>query len=152
VSEYMELLLVDNEPDQIEIRHKWLEESNYKVSIATTLYGAWCFIEAYHQEHEGKSPLVLLDIMMPITNDLDWLESSEVEKISSPIAGLVFAEKLQKKYPDILVAWHSVRDQLEPPVKDYVDMLGFKIIQKDLQSRTEFIKEVNECFFDGRKV
>lgn len=142
-----QLLIIDNEPDQVEIREQWLKEANYDVHGVATLSGAWSYIE-YLTEKNKKTPLILLDIMMPISDDLDWLEDYEKDQyqVSAPTAGLSFAIKLKKVYPEIQLAWHSVRGKTEPPVKKQCERLGFSVVQKDLQNRTEFLNEIKEAF------
>ena len=145
-----DLLLVDNEQDSIETRLKWLSEEGYSAVPVATLSGAWEFIKDFHKEHEEKLPLILLDIMMPTIDDLDWLPEYERKslKITAPTAGLVFAEKLKETYPEIKIAWHSVRHRDEVAVDQQIKKLGFSLIQKDLQNKTEFIKEIKAVFID----
>lgn len=145
----MDILMVDNEPDMVEIRMKWLQEDGYRSYIVTTLSGAWEFIEDYVADNDGMLPLVLLDIMMPIFDDLDWVSSGyerDNMEITAPTAGLVFAEKLQEVYPDIKISWHSVREGSEVAVTKQIKKLGFAIVQKDLQGKTEFLKEIKVAY------
>ncbi len=148
MSDSVDILLVDNEQDSVDTRLKWLDEAGYSAIPITTLSGAWACIEDYKQEHNGKLPLVLLDIMMPTIGDLDWLSDYEEEKlkITAPTAGLVFAEKLQETYSDIKIAWHSVRHSDEVAVAEKIKKLGFGLVQKDLQNKTEFLNEIKEVF------
>ena len=148
MSESVDILLVDNEQDTVDTRLKWLEEAGYTAIPITTLSGAWECIEDYTNEHEGKLPLILLDIMMPTIGDLDWLSDYERErlKITAPTAGLVFAEKLQETFSDIKIAWHSVRHGDEVAVAEKIKKLGFGLIQKDLQNKTEFLNEIEAVF------
>lgn len=143
-----QLLIVDNEPESIVIRGQWLKEDGYKVFTVTTLSGAWDYINDYREDNNGELPQILLDIMMPTIDDLDWLSEYEQDntKITAPTAGLEFAEKLKKTYPKIVVCWHSVRHKTELAVAKKTEKLGFGIIQKDLQNRTEFLKEINKVF------
>jgi len=148
MSNKLDILLVDNEQDSVETRLKWLEEGGYSPIPVTTLSGAWACIEDFQNENSGLLPLILLDIMMPTIGDLDWLTDYEKDntKITAPTAGLEFAEKLKKTYPNIKVAWHSVRHKDELAVAQKIKELGFGLIQKDLQNKVEFLKEVNEAF------
>lgn len=148
MSDSVDILLVDNEQDSVDTRLKWLDEAGYTATPITTLSGAWTCIEDYKDENNGKLPLVLLDIMMPTIGDLDWLSDYEEEKlkITAPTAGLVFAEKLQETYSDIKIAWHSVRHSDEVAVAEKIKKLGFGLVQKDLQNKTEFLNEIKEVF------
>lgn len=148
MSDSVDILLVDNEQDSVDTRLKWLDEAGYTATPITTLSGAWACIEDYKDENNGKLPLVLLDIMMPTIGDLDWLSDYEEEKlkITAPTAGLVFAEKLQETYSDIKIAWHSVRHSDEVAVAEKIKKLGFGLVQKDLQNKTEFLNEIKEVF------
>jgi CheY-like chemotaxis protein len=148
MSHPLHILLVDNEQDSVETRAKWLGEEGYSVFSVTTLSGAWEYIKDYLEERKAL-PLILLDIMMPTIDDLEWLSEYDDElraRITAPTAGLEFADKLNKTYPDIKVAWHSVRHKTEPVVAKKITALGFNIIQKDLQNRTEFINEIRKVF------
>lgn len=148
MSQEKDILLVDNEQDSVETRLKWLLEGGYKPIPVTTLSGAWRYIEDFKEENGGKLPLILLDIMMPTIDDLDWLAEYERElfPITAPTAGLVFAEKLKATYPTIKIAWHSVRHRDEVAVAQQINKLKFGIVQKDLQNKTEFLKEINAVF------
>lgn len=148
MSDSVDILLVDNEQDSVDTRLKWLDEAGYTATPITTLSGAWTCIEDYKDENNGKLPLVLLDIMMPTIGDLDWLSDYEEEKlkITAPTAGLVFAEKLKETYSDIKIAWHSVRHSDEVAVAEKIKKLGFGLVQKDLQNKTEFLNEIKEVF------
>lgn len=144
-----QILLVDNEPDTISSRRNWLIEDGYDVEMVTTLSGAWQYITDFAEEHDGKLPLVLLDIMMPTIGDADFFSEHEKHKfkLSAPTAGLAFAEKLQGKYSKIKILWHSVRHESEPVVAERIKKLKYKIVQKDLQNRTQFLQEVKEGFY-----
>ena len=67
-NESIKILLVDDEPDILEIVGYHLKKEGYQISTASN------GIEAINKSRKIKPPLILLDIMMP---EMDGIEACE---------------------------------------------------------------------------
>lgn len=142
------ILMIDDDSTYLETRKEWLEEAGYEVYFTHTLEGGFEYIEDYYNENK-TTPLILLDIMMPTIDDLGWLSIVEQDSnplVFAPTIGLLFAQKLKYKYPDIKIIWHSVRHKTEAHVKTMAEKLKFVVIEKTLQNSNEFIIQIEKGF------
>jgi len=145
------ILMIDDDPSYLETRKEWLEEAGYEVTFISSLEGGFEHIKDYYTETQ-TTPWVLLDIMMPTIDDIGWLSISEQnnnELVFAPTIGLLFAKKLKHQYPDIKIAWHSVRHKTEARVKEMASELNFAVIEKNLQNPSTFIQQIKKGFNSG---
>lgn len=145
------ILMIDDDPSYLETRKEWLEEAGYEVTFISSLEGGFEHIEDHYAENQ-TTPWILLDIMMPTIDDIGWLstlEQNNNELVFAPTIGLLFAQKLKRKYPNIKIVWHSVRHKTEIPVKKMAKKLNFPVIEKSLQNKNDFIKQINKGFNSG---
>lgn len=140
-----DILIIDDQiddPDFIEPRVEWLEEAGYNVIKSKTLSNAWKMI-VEHVQNSNRKLFILLDIMMPTHNDREWL--LETKEIAATDAGLHFCERVQARFPDVKISFHSVRNQDEPDIKKAIEKFDVPLIEKGIQEEDGFIKEVREA-------
>lgn len=143
--EIFDILMVDDEPDYNQARQEWLVKAGFKVQTIVELDAAWEYLLSCADENTFPK-LIILDIMMPIDPKAIWVDDQQKSNISGTIAGLLFAEKIKndKIGKNIKIVFLTVRNSLEPEVKNFVSRLQISIIEKGLMGESEFVQLIKE--------
>lgn len=142
-NESIKILLVDDEPDILEIVGYHLKKEGYQISTASN------GIEAVNKAKKVKPHLILLDIMMP---EMDGIEACEKIRDLDGLEDVVIAffTARGEDYSQVAGFEAGADDYITKPVKPKVLMSKVKGLLRRLKKKDA--KSENELDFDGIKI
>ena len=142
-NESIKILLVDDEPDILEIVGYHLKKEGYQISLASN------GIEAIAKSKKVKPHLILLDIMMP---EMDGIEACEKIRDLEGLEDVVIAffTARGEDYSQVAGFDAGADDYITKPVKPKVLMSTVKGLLRRLKKKDA--KSENELVFDGNKI
>jgi two-component system alkaline phosphatase synthesis response regulator PhoP len=142
-NESIKILLVDDEPDILEIVGYHLKKEGYQISLASN------GIEAVNKAQKIKPHLILLDIMMP---EMDGIEACEKIRDLEGLEDVVIAffTARGEDYSQVAGFDAGADDYITKPVKPKVLMSKVKGLLRRLKKKD--MKSENELVYDGIKI
>jgi two-component system alkaline phosphatase synthesis response regulator PhoP len=142
-NESIKILLVDDEPDILEIVGYHLKKEGYQISLASN------GIEAVNKAQKIKPHLILLDIMMP---EMDGIEACEKIRDLEGLEDVVIAffTARGEDYSQVAGFDAGADDYITKPVKPKVLMSKVKGLLRRLKKKD--MKSENELVFEGIKI
>ena len=142
-NESIKILLVDDEPDILEIVGYHLKKEGYQISLASN------GIEAVNKAQKIKPHLILLDIMMP---EMDGIEACEKIRDLEGLEDVVIAffTARGEDYSQVAGFDAGADDYITKPVKPKVLMSKVKGLLRRLKKKD--MKSENELVFKGIKI
>lgn len=142
-NESIKILLVDDEPDILEIVGYHLKKEGYQISLASN------GIEAVNKAQKIKPHLILLDIMMP---EMDGIEACEKIRDLEGLEDVVIAffTARGEDYSQVAGYDAGADDYITKPVKPKVLMSKVKGLLRRLKKKD--MKSENELVYEGIKI
>ncbi len=142
-NESIKILLVDDEPDILEIVGYHLKKEGYQISLASN------GVEAVNKAQKIKPHLILLDIMMP---EMDGIEACEKIRDLEGLEDVVIAffTARGEDYSQVAGFDAGADDYITKPVKPKVLMSKVKGLLRRLKKKD--MKSENELVFEGIKI
>jgi len=142
-NESIKILLVDDEPDILEIVGYHLKKEGYQISTASN------GIEAVNKAQKVKPHLILLDIMMP---EMDGIEACEKIRDLEGLEDVVIAffTARGEDYSQVAGFEAGADDYITKPVKPKVLMSKVKGLLRRLKKKG--MKLENELVYEGIKI
>ncbi len=142
-NESIKILLVDDEPDILEIVGYHLKKEGYQISLASN------GIEAVNKAQKIKPHLILLDIMMP---EMDGIEACEKIRDLEGLEDVVIAffTARGEDYSQVAGFDAGADDYITKPVKPKVLMSKVKGLLRRLKKKD--MKSENELVYEGIKI
>ena len=142
-NESIKILLVDDEPDILEIVGYHLKKEGYQISTAFN------GIEAINKSRKIKPHLILLDIMMP---EMDGIEACEKIRDLEGLEDVVIAffTARGEDYSQVAGFDAGADDYITKPVKPKVLVSKVKGLLRRLKSKEA--KSENEIVYEGIKI
>ena len=142
-NESIKILLVDDEPDILEIVGYHLKKEGYQISTASN------GIEAISKSRKIKPHLILLDIMMP---EMDGIEACEKIRDLEGLEDVVIAffTARGEDYSQVAGFDAGADDYITKPVKPKVLVSKVKGLLRRLKSKEA--KSENEIVYEGIKI
>ena len=142
-NESIKILLVDDEPDILEIVGYHLKKEGYQISLASN------GIEAVNKAQKIKPHLILLDIMMP---EMDGIEACEKIRDLEGLEDVVIAffTARGEDYSQVAGFDAGADDYITKPVKPKVLMSKVKGLLRRLKKKD--LKSENELVYEGIKI
>jgi len=142
-NESIKILLVDDEPDILEIVGYHLKKEGYQISTASN------GIEAVNKAQKVKPHLILLDIMMP---EMDGIEACEKIRDLEGLEDVVIAffTARGEDYSQVAGFDAGADDYITKPVKPKVLMSKVKGLLRRLKKKG--MKLENELVYEGIKI
>ena len=142
-NESIKILLVDDEPDILEIVGYHLKKEGYQISTASN------GIEALNKAQQIKPHLILLDIMMP---EMDGIEACEkirgLEGLEEVV--IAFFTARGEDYSQVAGFDAGADDYITKPVKPKVLMSKVKGLLRRLKNKDT--RTENELVYEGIKI
>ena len=142
-NESIKILLVDDEPDILEIVGYHLKKEGYQISLASN------GIEAVNKAQKIRPHLILLDIMMP---EMDGIEACEKIRDLEGLEDVVIAffTARGEDYSHVAGFDAGADDYITKPVKPKVLMSKVKGLLRRLKKKD--LKSENELVYEGIKI
>lgn len=142
-NESIKILLVDDEPDILEIVGYHLKKGGYQISTASN------GIEAVNKAQKTKPHLILLDIMMPEMDGIEACEKiRELEGLEDVV--IAFFTARGEDYSQVAGFDAGADDYITKPVKPKVLMSKVKGLLRRLKKKD--MKSENELVYEGIKI
>jgi len=139
--EDIKILLVDDEPDILEIISYSLKNAGYNIYTATN------GIEAVEQTSKIEPHLIILDVMMP---EMDGIEACEVirktEKIKNTL--ITFLSARGEDYSQIAGFNAGADDYLTKPIKPKILLSKIKSLLRRISIEQDEIIELEDLIID----
>ena len=139
------ILLVDDEPDILEIVRYNLKKEGYEVSTASD------GVQAIKQAIQSKPHLIVMDVMMPNMDGIEACEKiREIPELSKTI--ITFLTARGEDYSQIAGLEAGADDYITKPVKPKILLSKIKSLLRRLEvASVQEIKIFNGVFIDANK-
>jgi len=140
-SKDIKILLVDDEPDILEIISYSLENAGYKIYTATN------GIEAVEKASKIEPHLIILDVMMP---EMDGIEACEIIR-SNPITKntlITFLSARGEDYSQIAGFNAGADDYITKPIKPKILLSKVKSLLRRIKINNDEIMQLEDLIID----
>ena len=138
------ILVVDDEPDIVDLLKYNLETEGFEVSIASN------GVEAIEVAKNKVPDLILLDVMMPEMDGIETcIELRKIEKLSN--CYIAFLTARSEDYSQIAGFESGADDYISKPIKPRVLVSRIKAMLRRGAPEVKAVEEVNGIFIDRDK-